>query len=167
MPEAIEIGRRPIILSKQPLNPETVISIAETRKAPIASGIETPAALVISIAAPGVDQAVRIGTRKRNERVMLVRPMPRPRAPIHEAISAGVACSVRAAWRTITAELVKPTRTATKPAIRDAMEKSSNSRMASSVGLKGWWVPAGCLRWLAWPPLRVGSSAQRVAASAV
>jgi hypothetical protein len=42
-----------------------VISAAETRKAPIASGIETPAALVISIAAPGVDQAVSTGTRKR------------------------------------------------------------------------------------------------------
>jgi hypothetical protein len=78
MPEAIEIGRRPIIFSKQPLKPETVISIAETRKAPIASGIETPAALVISIAAPGVDQAVSTGTRKRNERAMLVSPMPRP-----------------------------------------------------------------------------------------
>ena len=31
--------------------------------APMASGIVTPAALVMSIAAPGVDQAVTTGTR--------------------------------------------------------------------------------------------------------
>jgi len=74
-----------------------VISPAETRKAPVASGSETPAAPVISIAAPGVDQAVSTGTRNLRERAMLVSPIPRPSASIHEATSAALACSVRAA----------------------------------------------------------------------
>ena len=137
IPEAIEMGTRPIIRSNQPLNPEIVISAAETRKAPIASGIETPAALVINIAAPGVDQAVSTGTRKRSERAMLVKPIPRPRAHIQEAISAGVACSAWAAWKTITAELVKPTRTATKPAIRADVEKSLIRRIVFLAGRAG------------------------------
>jgi len=60
---------------------------------------------------------------------MLVSTMPSPRAHIQEAISPAVACSVCAAWKTITAELVKPTRTATKPALRADSEKSSIRRM--------------------------------------
>jgi len=52
---------------------------------------------VISIAAPGVDQAVSTGTRKRSDRAMLVSPMPTPSAHIQEAISAGLACSAWAA----------------------------------------------------------------------
>jgi len=44
-------------------NPTIVISNAETRKAPVASAKDTPAAPVISIAAPGVDHAVTTGMR--------------------------------------------------------------------------------------------------------
>lgn len=63
MPEAIDMGIQLIKRSNQLLNPNRTINPAETRKAPTASGIGTPAAEVISIAAPGVDQAVTTGIR--------------------------------------------------------------------------------------------------------
>ncbi len=47
---------------------------------------------------------------------MHVSPIPRPSAHIHEPISRGDAPAARAASKTITAELVKPTSTATNPA---------------------------------------------------
>ena len=50
--------------------------------------------------------------------------MPRPRAHIQEAISAADAPSVCAAWNTITAELVKPTRTVTNPAMTAETDRS-------------------------------------------
>jgi hypothetical protein len=54
----------------------------------------------------------------------------RPNAHSHEAVSAGVAPSARAAWKTMIAELVKPTRTATKPATTEDIEKSRRTRNA-------------------------------------
>ncbi len=63
MPEAIAAGMRSRMRSNHPENPASAISAAHTRNAPIACGIDTPAALVISIAAPGVDQAVTTGMR--------------------------------------------------------------------------------------------------------
>ncbi len=63
MPDAIDTGMRLIARSNQPENPAIVIIDAETRKAPVASAKDTPAAPVISIAAPGVDQAVTTGMR--------------------------------------------------------------------------------------------------------
>ena len=63
MPEAIATGMRSIARSNQPEKPAIVISAAETRKAPVASSIVRPAALVTSRAAPGVDQAVTTGAR--------------------------------------------------------------------------------------------------------
>ena len=63
MPEASDSGRRLITRSNAPVKPASVISTAQTTNAPIASAIGTPAALVMSIAAPGVDHAVTTGTR--------------------------------------------------------------------------------------------------------
>ena len=48
---------------------------------------------------------------------------------IHEAISAGDAPRARAAWKTITAELVIPTSTATKPAATEEIERSLKKRI--------------------------------------
>src|SRR5262245_61693771 len=50
--------------------------------------------------------------------------MPRPSAHIHELIWAGVAPSAVAAWKTIATELVKPTSTATKPAVAAGSDRS-------------------------------------------
>ncbi len=63
MPEAIGSGMRSIARSNQPENPVRVTSAAESRKAPVASSIERPAAPVASSAAPGVDHAVTTGVR--------------------------------------------------------------------------------------------------------
>ena len=49
--------------SNQPLTPATVMSSAQTMKAPTASAMPTPAPAVTSSAAPGVDQAVSTGWR--------------------------------------------------------------------------------------------------------
>ena len=53
--------------------------------------------------------------------------MPMPSAHIHEAISAWLAPTARAAWKTITAELAKPTNTVMKPAITDGNDISRNN----------------------------------------
>jgi hypothetical protein len=100
------------------------MSRAERRKAPVASSIERPAALVTSRAAPGVDQAVTTGIRYRSERSAQVRPIPSPRASIHEPTWAVDAPTAPAAWKTITAELAKPTSTVTKPAATAEMDRS-------------------------------------------
>jgi hypothetical protein len=50
--------------------------------------------------------------------------MPQPSAHIHDAACAGVAPSDCAAWKTIATELVKPTSTATKPAVTAERETS-------------------------------------------
>src|SRR5690606_14006338 len=57
--------------------------------------------------------------------------MPRHSASIQEPIWAGVAPRSLAAWNTSAAELVKPTRTATKPALKDDTERSLKKRMAA------------------------------------
>ena len=62
MAEASETGMRLIARSNQPEKPATAISTPHNKKAPIASGMATPLALVMSMAAPGVDQAVTTGT---------------------------------------------------------------------------------------------------------
>src|SRR5690606_40675499 len=56
---------------------------------------------------------------------MQVTAMPKPSATIHEPICAGVAPAASAAWKTRTAELVKPTRTATKPATSGGSQEES------------------------------------------
>ena len=63
IPEAMDTGMRLIARSNQPENPAMAIRSPDTMNAPIASGSETPAAAVISIAAPGVDHAVTTGMR--------------------------------------------------------------------------------------------------------
>ena len=64
-----------------------------------------------------------------------VTPMPMPGAHSHDATWASEAPSACAAWNTITAELVKPTSTVTKPAATDdAMSRSQEPRSASASG---------------------------------
>jgi hypothetical protein len=63
IPAAIDIGMRFIARSNHPVKPLSASRTADTTKAPIASAIGTPAALVTSIAAPGVDHAVTTGAR--------------------------------------------------------------------------------------------------------
>ena len=89
------------------------------RKAPTASGMPKPplAPAVASTAAPGVLHATITGWRSQSDGSTLHKPIPRPNAHIHELICAGVAPSPVAAWNTMATELVKPTRTATKPAV--------------------------------------------------
>jgi hypothetical protein len=79
---------------------------------------------VASTAAPGVDQATITGFLSHSEGTSEHSPMPMPSAHIHEAISAGVALKASAAWKTMATELVKPTRTATKPAVKAARLRS-------------------------------------------
>ena len=133
MPEAIATGIRFMIRSKTPENPATVISRADTRKAPIASGIVALAPAPISSAAPGVDQAVTTGVRQRSDRPIQVMAMPRPSAHIQEPICSALAPIAAAPWNTITAELVKPTSTVTKPATTVEGEKSP-SRIRPRLG---------------------------------
>src|SRR6516164_3663407 len=61
---------------------------------------------------------------------MLVRPVPTPSAHIQDVVCAGVAPSACAAWNTIATELVKPTRTAMKPATTADRDRSLNIRRA-------------------------------------
>ncbi len=80
------------------------ISPEAKMKAPIASAMETPTRLVARSAAPGVDQAVRIGARDHSERPMQLTAMPMPSAHSQEAISAVLAPAAWAAWKTMAAE---------------------------------------------------------------
>ena len=56
-------GKRINTRSNQPVTPATIMSKAEKMNAPMASGMETPDNPVVNKAAPGVDQAVKIGMR--------------------------------------------------------------------------------------------------------
>ena len=58
------------------------------------------------------------GLRSHSDGTSEHRPMPRPSAHIHEVICAGVAWKACAAWNTMATELVNPTNTATKPAVK-------------------------------------------------
>jgi hypothetical protein len=92
-----------------------MMSKALTMKAPVASGTVTPC-VTANTAAPGVDQAVNTGCRYQRLNTKLVPPMPKPRAHIQDAVCASLAPKACAAAKTMTAELVNPTSTATKPA---------------------------------------------------
>ena len=70
---------------------------------------------------------------------MQVTPMPNPRAHIQEPISSGVAWRACAAWNTITAELVKPTSTVTKPATTADADKSLNGFILILTCVHGWF----------------------------
>ena len=89
-------GMRSIRRSNQPVRPKIRINTAQNRNAPTASGMLRPE-VAASKAAPGVDQAVKMGWRDHQDRPRLVSPMPRPRAHIQELVWAGVAPSACAA----------------------------------------------------------------------
>lgn len=59
--------------------------------------------------------------------------MPNPSAHIQDAINSGVALKASAAWKTIATELVKPTSTATKPAVKAEGLRSLKNCMARIV----------------------------------
>ncbi len=131
------MGMRFIARSNQPVAPTTVTSAAQTMKAPTASAMLKPPAspAVASTAAPGVDQAIMTGLRSHSEGTSEHRPMPRPSAQIHEVICAGVAPNACAAWNTMATELVKPTSTATKPAVKADRLKSLKKCMVADSGI--------------------------------
>ncbi len=108
-------------LSNQPVTPNSVISAAQTMKRhrpPRPWKTRWPAPAVASTAAPGVHQATITGFCSHSEGITEHSPMPIPSAHIHEAIISGVATKACAAWKTMATELVKPTSTATKPAVK-------------------------------------------------
>ncbi len=124
-----------ITRSNQPVAPTSTMSAAQAMKAPTAWSMEKPPAspAVASTAAPGVLQATMTGWRSISEGTAEHRPMPRPRAHIHEVICAGVAPKACAAWNTMAMELVNPTSTATKPAVAEDRLRSLKNRMARIV----------------------------------
>jgi hypothetical protein len=95
---------RPITRANAPVAPATTVSAAATRNAPTALRSEMPCVDAIR-AAPGVDQAVSTGRRNHRAKPMQVMPMPMPSAHSHEVVSAGVAPTARAAWKTMATEL--------------------------------------------------------------
>ena len=101
------------------------MSKALTMKAPVASGSVTPC-VTANTAAPGVDQAVNTGCRYQRLNTKLVPPMPKPSAHIQDAVCASLAPKACAAEKTMAAELVNPTRTATKPATTVDRDASLN-----------------------------------------
>ena len=129
---AIAIGMRFITRSNQPVAPATTISAAQTMKAPTACPMPKPAPAEASTAAPGVLQATMTGLRHQSEGSAEHSPMPMPSAQTHDAISSGPAPKARAAWNTMATELVKPTSTATKPAVTAETLKSLKNRMSPS-----------------------------------
>ena len=118
------MGMRFISRSNRPVTPASVMSTAHTMNAPTASAMGNPAPLAVaatpadaSTAAPGVLHATMTGWRSHSEGSAEHRPMPSPSAHIQDVICAGVAPNACAAWNTMATELVKPTSTATKPAV--------------------------------------------------
>src|SRR6185312_389953 len=126
-------GMRFMIFSNQPVIPHTVMRAADTMKAPTASAMEKPpvSPAVASTAAPGVLHATITGMRKSSEGTSEHSPMPRPSAHIHEEICAAVAWKACAAWNTMATELVKPTSTATNPALKALRERSLKKRIGT------------------------------------
>ncbi|GLS96293.1 hypothetical protein GCM10007918_35850 [Piscinibacter gummiphilus] len=74
--------------------------------------------------------------RYHSDSPRLVRPVPRPSAQIHEAVCDGVAPRAWVAAKINAIELVKPTRTATRPATVAETERSVR-RERDKVGWRG------------------------------
>ena len=70
------------------------------------------------------------GWRRMSDGTSVHSPMPKPSAHIQELMSSGVALNACAAWNTMATELVKPTSTATNPAVKADRLKSLKNRMA-------------------------------------
>ena len=130
------IGMRFISRSNQPVAPNRMIRAAQTMKAPTASAMEkTPASpAVASTAAPGVLQATMTGWRKMRDGTAVHRPMPSPSAHIQEVSCSGVAPKACAAWNTMATELVKPTSTATNPAVAAGRLRSRRNAIRRGAG---------------------------------
>ncbi len=135
--DASSMGIRFITRSNQPVTPARVMSKAHTMNAPTASPMLKPPArpAVASTAAPGVDQATMTGWRRMSEGISEHSPMPRHSAHIQEVICSGVAPNACAAWNTMATELVNPTSTATKPAVKADRLRSLKNCMAADCGI--------------------------------
>ena len=84
-------------------------------------------------------QAIITGLRHQSDGSAVASPMPRPSAHIHELMNSGVAPKDCAAWNTIATELVKPTSTATKPAVRADRLRSLKKRIRAIVPVMAAW----------------------------
>ena len=137
--EAMPIGMRFITRSNQPVAPHSAISTALIMNAPTASLMLKPPATpaVASTAAPGVLQATMTGNLSHNDGTNEHKPMPTPSAHIQDVMISGVALKACAAWKTIATELVKPTSTATKPAVTADGLRSLKNCMGRILVLNG------------------------------
>jgi hypothetical protein len=142
--EAMAIGMRSMTRSNHPVIPTSVISTAQTMNAPTASPMPWPAPATASTAAPGVLQAIITGLRSHSDGSADDNPTPRQSAQIQELSRAGVAPKFCAAWNTIATELVKPTSTATKPAVTAERLQSLKNCMRGSCKKKAgrFGIPA-------------------------
>src|SRR5690625_1339763 len=94
-----------------------IAAAAEARRnAPTASANVNPPREEMSRAAPGVDQAMMIGTRVITVSTSPETPLPMEIAQIHEAICASEMSAARVASNTMTSDPEYPTRVATIPA---------------------------------------------------
>ncbi len=85
--------------------PQRTINALVTIKTPMASLSVSPCNPVTNKAAPGVDHAVRTGTRYHNVRVSVLTPIASPSAVIQPEICAVEAPATIAACQIIAAEL--------------------------------------------------------------
>ena len=93
------MGTLSINFSNHPVTPNSVTNAALTKNAPVASAMPKPpaTAAVAKTAAPGVDHATITGFFNHSDGTSEHKPMPQPKAHIHELICAGVAPKAMAA----------------------------------------------------------------------
>ena len=89
--DASAVGILSINRANKPLTPANTINSPQNTNAPIACGRLTPARLVTSSAAPGVDHATMTGCLYQRDKPKVHKPMPKLSAPIQEPICAGLA----------------------------------------------------------------------------
>ena len=91
--------------ANMPVMPQSTIKALAKIKTPTAWESVTPCRPLTSSAAPGVDQAVRMGTFRQTVRARVLMPIPRPKAVIQPAICAASAPAAAAACQIMAAEL--------------------------------------------------------------
>ncbi len=114
---AIGVGMAAIKRPSAGNRPAAVMSSPQTTNAPTATGNPPSTAPVdTSNAAPGVDQAMVIGRRRRTLSRMATTPLARQSASSPDAACAWSAPTARSPARTTAKELAKPTTAVTTPA---------------------------------------------------
>ena len=102
---ASEWGMIFINRANRPVTPHSTIKALAKIKTPTACASVTPCRPLTNSAAPGVDQAVRIGTFRHKVSARVLTPIPRPNAVIQPAICVAFAPATAAACQMIAAEL--------------------------------------------------------------